>query len=923
MTDTFASSYILTKLRIPAIQPRSIPRPQLTELLTRESGRGFVLVSAPAGYGKTSLLSEWARFLVNHGTAVAWYAIDPGDDAAATFGAYLVAGLIQTLGITPELERAGQLLRSSAEVDLQVILPAVINTITLSESKTVLILDDYHLVSSPAIHTAVAFLLEHLPENMCIALGSRSDPPLPLARLRARGQMFEMRAADLRFTASETARFLNEVMQLDLAPEMVGALGARSEGWAAGLQLAALSLAGREDKESFLASFGGSHRYLVEYLLEEVVNRQPGEVSVFLLETSILERMCAPLCDAILGLDAQSEAILEQIERLNLFVVRLDDQAYWYRYHHLFRDFLQTHLQKTQSDRLSALHRAACEWLAPQGFLREAARHAFQTQDWEYVAAFVEEHTFTMIVHSDIATIYEWCAAFPEEVLRKHPLLNIQYCLALAYSFRRQNREKVEARLGEVDRIIAELENRQLAGELFELAAVVRTFLAMAPDATADAQELLDLTKVILDHYPEGNPGQFSGLLLTGYAHLALLDVSAAEQVLNTARQIALRERLYFGYVEASFHLARLAHTQGNLSRAADFCRQSRAEMEGLLEHAAQELPALGCLDIAQGCVLLEQNKLDEADRYLLQGLQQIGWKMNPYYLLTALVALARLREVQGRLKEANEYLTRLEETWPDTAFCTSALNILIALRAEPDDPQASARASAWLSKYSDLQDEGLPMPGIGPYGATEAFYWTDLASIRFQIATGEARTALSKIERRLDNAISHNLSTRVIELSLLEALAAAAEGDEGRSLGAIERALELGEAESYLRIFDQGLDLTRLLVQASRRSKHHRYLEKILDAVGRPESALPADHGPTGQFFEATGLGWMEPLSQREMEVLHLIALGASNQDIAEKLVLTVGTVKSHINHLLRKLEARNRTEAVARARQLGWLDL
>jgi LuxR family transcriptional regulator, maltose regulon positive regulatory protein len=923
MADPYALSYILTKLRIPAVQPRAILRPHLIELLSEESGRGFILVSAPAGYGKTTLLGEWARSLGHHDTVVVWFAIDPGDDAPSSFGAYLVAGLIETLGSTPELEHAAQLLRTSAEVDLQVILPAVINTLTLSERKCVLMLDDYHLVSSPAIHTAVAFLLEHLPNNLRIAIGSRSDPPLPLARLRAGGQMLELRAANLRFTLDETTRFLNEVMQLDLPPEMITTLRARSEGWAAGLHLAALSLTGREDKESFLESFDGSHRYLVEYLLEEVVDRQPEEVRRFLLGTSILERISAPLCEAILGPSSHSEAILAHIERANLFVVHLDDQGYWYRYHHLFRDFLQARLQKIQPDHLSALHRAASEWLATHGALREAARHVFQTRDWEYAAAFVEEHSFTMIVHSDIATIYEWCSTFPDEVLLKHPMLNIQYCLALAYSFRQQNREKVESRLRQVDQLIAGLKDRQLARELYELAAVVRTFLAMIPDATADAQELLDLANVIRGHYPDGNPGQFSGLLLTGYAYMALLDVYNAEQVLDTARQIALHEHLFFGYVEASFHLARLAHTQGNLRRAADICRLGRSEMEEQLDHAEQELPALGCLDIALGCVLLEQDQLEGAEECLLHGLELIGRQVNLYYLMTALIGLARLREVQGRPGEAKEYLARLEEAWPDLAFCTSALAIQIALRAAPGDPQALANGSAWLKDHSNFRDEDMPMPGAGPYGAAEAFYWADLASIRLQIATGDARQALSMIKHRLDIAEGLKLTTRVIELSLLEALAAAVEGDEGRAKEVIGRALGLGEEQSYVRIFDQGPEITRLVGQAAQRGNYSGYAVRLLEAIRSSQSAPFEDQRLPERLYEAPGYGWVETLSQRELEVLRLIALGASNQDIAEQLVITVGTVKSHINHLLRKLNAQNRTEAVARARLLGWLDL
>ena len=518
------SPLILTKLRVPTVRPRLIPRARLVEHLSLDTRACLTLVVAPAGYGKSTLLAEWAQLLRQNGQAVAWYALDSSDDDPLPFGSYLVASLAQALGPASGLAELAQRLRSSPELDLQRLLPPVINAVVASERECVLILDDYHLISAPAIHSALAFLLERLPENMRVVIGSRSDPPLPLARLRARGQLLELRTADMRFTEAETERFLNSVMQLDLPQESVSLLEERTEGWVAGLQLAALSLASRADKTSLIASFTGSHRYLVEYLLEEVVNRQPAEVQAFLLATSILDRMCAPLCDAMLGGVPGSEAILAGLEQANLFVVALDDQDYWFRYHHLFGDFLQNRLRKVQPERIPALHRAASEWLAANQFLREAARHAFQTLDWEYAAAFVEQNSFTMIIHSEISTIYEWCSAFPEEVMRRHPLLCIHQCWAWVFSFRSQNRERVEQRLQQAEQVMATMPDRQLARQLAENAAVVRTFLSMVPDPTADPRQQLALAQATLHTYPEEYAGQFSSLLTIGYAQLALHD---------------------------------------------------------------------------------------------------------------------------------------------------------------------------------------------------------------------------------------------------------------------------------------------------------------------------------------------------------------------------------------------------------------
>ncbi len=910
-----ASPLVLTKLRLPAGRPRIISRVHLLDLLAPEFGASLILVCAPAGYGKTTLLTEWAQSLMKNGTAVAWYALDQSDDDPIPFMSYLVTAFIQALGPIPDLVQIAQLLRSSPEMDLQRILPIIINAITLSGRDCVLFLDDYHLISAPAIHSAIAYILERLPENLHIVIGSRSDPPLPLARLRARQQLAEIRTGSLRFRPDEATQFLNEIMQLRLSPDQIIALEERTEGWVAGLQLVALSLSGRADKEQVIASFSGSHRFLVDYLMDEVVNRQRPEVQSFLLSTSILERLCAPLCDALPDATPHSEAILKLLEQANLFVVALDDQGNWFRYHHLFRDFLQTRLNKTQPERINRLHRAACEWLAAHAYLREAASHAFQTRDWEYAAAFVEQHSFDLIIHSDISTMYEWGAAFPEGVMQTRPLLSLQQCLALAYSFRRKNRLRIETRLQQVDQLILTMEDKQQVDGLVDLAAVVRTFQAFAPDLAADPRELLSLAQHMLNNYSEADPARFSGLLMTGYAYLALLDPQGADHALETARQIALRERLYFGIVESTFHLARLAHSQGQLRRAVEISRQGQADIATILVHPEQELPALGCLEVALGCVLLEQDCLEEAEGYLRRGLDLMGGGMNPYYLMTAYVALFRLCEIQDRQQEVFKPLDHLEAAWPDISFCTRGLRVGYLLRSAPKDQKSLAEAAAWCQENSSSLEENVNLPGLGPFGAGEAYYLANLTWIRAQIAFGKAQTVTSYLVRQLDLASAAGLANRVIELSLLEAQAWWAEGEDQLALAALERALAVAQPAGYLRIFDQGADLTQALIEAARRGVFKEYIERILASIRRPK-AYKLERGGAAK----TPYG--QSLSERELDVLRLIAQGATNQEVAEQLVITVGTVKSHINHILGKLDAHNRTEAVAHARSLGLIE-
>ena len=921
--DTTISPLVLTKLRIPALRKRVVARKRLVECFGQDRGKRFTLVCAPAGYGKTTLLIEWTQSLLQDGCAVAWYALDPGDDDGIPFGAYLVAGLAQALGLDSGLDSIAQRLRTSPEVDLSQVLQSVINAVMLSSRECVLVLDDYHLITSPAIHSAVTFLLEHLPENMRVVIGSRSDPPLPLARMRVRGHLLEIRMADLRFTEDETALFLNEVMGLDLTPQGVSVLEKRTEGWVAGLQLAALSLSGRSDRERFIESFAGSHRYLVEYLLEEVINRQPEEVRSFLLATSVLERMSAPLCDAILGEGTCSETILERLDQENLFMIALDEEGRWYRYHHLFRDFLLTRLHRQKPDCAVIWHRAASEWFAANHLLREAAQHALQTGDWEYAAAFVERHSFTMIVHGEISTIYEWCSAFPEEVMQMHPMLCILQCWALVLSFRRQNRPRVEQRLRQAGQAIARIEDQQLVGELEEHAAIVRTFLAMAPDPTVDPEALLTQSRDMLAAYPEGDAGRFSALLTGSYAHMALNDLQSAARILETARQTALNNGLYFGVVESTFHLSRVLYFQGHLRQSAEVCRQGRVELAAQLDHPEQALPALGGLDIALGCVLLEQDQLDQAEIRLLRGLELVGLGTTPYYLMTAYVALARLYEIRGRSEDALRYLNRLEETWPDIAFCTEGLRVSLTLRTAPADAAALADAAAWCNKYSGLLVDEMPSPGMGPFGAAEAFYLAQLARVRAQTALGNLEEAGAIIYRLLKPALANGLVNRVIELSLLEAHAAQVGQDDRRARSALERALAAAQPEGYLRVFDQGSSLTQLLARVAAAGVYRDYVGRILAATGAQDQAALRAPGRAAGNRSSSELGVIESLSERELEVLDLIAKGATNQAIAEQLVITVGTVKSHINHILRKLDAHNRTEAVARARKLGWIKI
>ncbi len=652
----------------------------------------------------------------------------------------------------------------------------------------------------------------------------------------------------------------------------------------------------------------------------------------FLLYTSILERLSAPLCDAILK-RADSTTLLDQLEQANLFLTALTDEttfgadAGWYRYHPLFRDFLHTWLSRTQPERASALHRAAAGWFAEHGSLSEAADHAFRCGDWAFAADFVEQHSFALIVQSEIATIYEWCAAFPEAVLRSRPTLCVFQALALSYRFQGKQRSRVVARLQHATEALVALPSPDKKLAVDWLSAVVQTFLAMIPDPHTDAHRQLELAQVRLHGCPPGDPSRFPWLLIAGYAYLALTQPQAAKAAFEQALPLARQSGLYFGMVEVTFHLARLSYSQGQLDSTLEICQKMQEELAALLQPSGLALPALGCLEVAAGCVLLEQDHLEEAEQRLRQGLDRMGWGMNPYYLMTAYLALVRLYEIQGRWAESSACLDQLDRLWPDIQLITQGYRMQAELRSHRDDPNVVERARDWMRRYRSSMGEHFPASGLGPIGSAEAYYQANLIWVRMQIVFNQNQQTpihldlQENLEFQVQHAHENGLVGREIELILLQAQMAYQQGNEEQALAALEQALNTHRPAGYVRVFDQSTMLDHLLQLVKKRGICPTDVDEILSAIrstrGREvETAFSAE--PMRESFKGMETGEMvEPLSDRELEVLHMIASGATNQAIAERFVITVGTVKSHIHHIFGKLDARNRTDAVAQARK------
>ncbi len=880
-----------TKLYVPAPRPQVVLRPRLAERLSEGLHRKLTLISAPAGFGKTTLVSDW---VARCGRPVAWLSLDEADNDPTRFLTYLVAALQTiTAGVGEGVLR---MLQSPGPPPAEAMLTALINEITTIRERFVLVLDDYHLIDAKPVHTALNQLLGHLPPQMHLVIATRKDPDLPLAQLRVRDQVTELRGTDLRFTRAEAAGFLTEVMGLGLSAEEVAALEVRTEGWIAGLQLAAISLRGYKETTSFIRSFTGSHRFVMDYLVEEVLNQQPIHVQTFLLRTSILDRMCGPLCDAVLLTSSPAgQATLEELERANLLLVPLDGNREWYRYHHLFAEALQARLRKEWPDQVASLHLRACEWYEQHDFRSDAIRHALAAADFERAADLIELYRLAYgRTYFGSATWLGWVEALPEEVVRARPRLCVGFAWELLFA---GQLEAAEARMRDADRLLepkADLldptdESRPLRASL----AIARAFHAQA---LGDAAGTVTHARRALTLISEANHhvrGLASSLL--GLACLTQGELEAAhDHMADGMASLRLTGNLLYA-ISGTHVMADIRIAQGRLYDAA------RIFEEALQLVMAQGEPVLqGTADLHLGLSRLhiEWGDLQAARRHLERG-RELGERgALPEWPASLYLAYARMNEASGDLDGALELLDKAERL----AYRNPVPEV---------SPVAAWKARLWVRQgrlpeaLGWAQRRGLSAGDTPSY--LREFEHVTLARVllacyRRDGAGRDLRDALGLLDRLLKAAEEGGRIGSVIEILVLHSLAHEAQGDIPRALAPLERALSLAEPAGYARVFiSEGMPMAGLLTRMKPRSAQ---VHKLLSAFGAqaPQRLL-------------------EPLSQRELEVLHLIEQGLSNQEIAERLFLTVSTVKGHNLRIFGKLQVQRRTEAVARARELGLL--
>jgi LuxR family maltose regulon positive regulatory protein len=888
-----------TKLHLPRPRAQLVPRSQLVERLQQGVAGALTLVSAPAGFGKTTLLAQWRA---STRTPVAWLSLEPEDNEPTRFLTYLIAAL-QTLD--PHLgARARALLSPPQPAELEIVLTVLVNDLMRGPGEAfALVLDDYHVVDAAPIHQALTYLVEHLPSQMHLIIATRSDPPLPLARLRARGQLTELRAAELRFGAAEAGAFLEEVMGLHLAQEDVITLQTRTEGWVAGLQLAALSLQGRANPSDVLSAFTGSHRFVLDYLSEEVLSRQPTAVQTFLLSTSVLSRLSGSLCDAVTG-QQESQALLEALERANLFVAALDDERGWYRYHHLFADLLRSRLHQAMPTLVPDLHRRASTWYEQHDLVGDALHHARLAPDLDRAMRLVEQYTHELVFRGQAHTVLSWLASLQDELVRTHPRLCLSQALLLLFS---GQLGEALLRLQEAEQSVSHLTPADEAQVFLNQVATVQAYLLFFQ---GDLAHSVALAQQASDQLAE-RPVQVRDATDLIAAHRGLLsgDVRRVEEQRVTRLPSALSVGRDVFAMEVFVHLtsillhARLLRLQGRLRQAAatyEQMAQFQGEHEGALLHPGY------CFGLGELCY--EWNDLDAAEHLLEQGREVLG---GPLTLAADAIAqgyasLARLHQARNNNTGALAIVEAFATLAFARQFAPAPLAFVGAVRAQLELMRGHLAAAVRWAEASGLSASDDPC-----YPREQEY----LTFARVRIAQGRASPtgpflveALHLLERRRSDAEEKARLGSVLEILLLQALAFSALGKGTAALPVLERALTLAEPQGYIRLFvDEGEPMVALLRQAYAQGIAPDYVATLLAAAGAPKLPAPS---PADSL--------LEPLTEREREILRLLVAGLSNAAMARELVITLGTVKSHVNHIYGKLGVQSRSQAIARAHSL-----
>ncbi|HEX9117899.1 MAG TPA: LuxR C-terminal-related transcriptional regulator [Anaerolineae bacterium] len=915
---------LATKLFARPARARVVARPRLTRLLDEGRSASLILVSAPAGFGKTTLITDW---LGQRSQNACWLSLDAADNDPARFLSYLIGALQRCApGVGEDL--AG-LLRSPEPPSAEDILAGLVNELAAVLADLILVLDDYHVITSPAVNAALTFLLENLPPNLHLVISSRADPPIPIARLRSRAQVVEVRTDELRFTPDEAAAFLGDTMGLRLSPKEVAALDERAEGWVAGLQMAALSMRGREDVDGFIQAFAGTNSFILDFLVEEVLSREPEEVQSFLLQTAILSRLSGPLCDAVAG-RADGQQMLERLEKRNLFLVPLDDDRGWYRYHHLFADLLQARLRQAGPQQVARLLSRAADWCEENGQVAEAVSYALAARDGQRAARLVAHCWVSVANNGEVETAWSWLEALPEEVVRNSAALSIACCWVL---WLKGQMGLIKPHLADAEAVLRRGAGPEEAGAgeyaagLPIMVATLRSIVARYDDdPPASCRYAEQALALVPEDLPAQIDAQMRGLIFLALG-AAYDGTGQLERAVAAYRETIRWNRLGknpSGVAGMASRLMGVLRLLGRLREADEACREAMRFIE---DQGMGRLPVVGLLHLMIAEILLERNELEAAERHLARGNELARRSGRFDAVRNAAPALARLRLARG-----------------DASGALAAIREAEAAREDPPSPLAMAGLFALearvlvrqgaLAEAVDCVEEARRLAGQDRGQVGEAVV---LAGARVQAATARPDEAVTELTRLLDAAEADGRLGSALELRILRSLAYRRQGEAREAEADLRAALALAEPEGYLRIFaDEGepvADLLRKLAalpsRTGERDGHSAaYLATLLAAFDKaaggpsPVRTGPTDSGRVGRgapLGEAPAL--IEPLSERELEVLRLMAEGLTNEQIAGRLIIALGTAKAHVHNISAKLGAQNRAHAVARAKELGLL--
>jgi LuxR family maltose regulon positive regulatory protein len=899
---------LATKLFIPPPPFKIVTRSRLINQLNDglSAGCKLTLISAPAGFGKSTLASEW---IMSCGRSAAWLSLDENDNEPVGFLIFLINAL-QT--ISPNLGTGMlDLLQASQTPDIDPFLTTLLNEITTIPNNFILVLDDYHLTDTKSIDDALTFLIEHLPPQMHLVITTREDPALPIPRLRARNQLIEIRAADLRFNPSEAKEFLNQVMNLDLSVEDVAALETRTEGWIAGLQLAALSMKGQEDVHGFIQAFAGDHRYIMDYLVEEVLRRQPESIRNFLLQTSILDRLNGSLCDAVTK-QLEGKSQLEQLQRGNLFLSRLDDKRDWYRFHHLFADVLRMHLMTEQSDLVPVLHARASEWYEKNNLTADAIRHALAGKDFERAAELIERALPVMRQTRQEATLLGWLKALPDEVFKHRHVLNVNYAGTLLQN---GQFDGVEARLRDIEQWLATPEDVRIPAvyveeeEFQRLPSAVAMYHAAIALAQSDVVNTMKYASKVLelaredDDFPRGAASSLLGL-----ASWTSGDLETAYQMFSNGMAHLQKVGFVSDVIGGSVTLADIRITQGRLREAMGIYER------GLRLAAKQGSPVLrGAADMHVGIsgLCYERNELNTAEQHLLKSkeLGELnGLPKNPYRWR---VAMASIKETQGDFAAAIQLLDEAESLF--MSDFSPNVRPIPALKTRVWIKQGELEKALDWARERKLSIEEDPS------------YLREFEQITFArilLSQGDYKDsllhdAIGYLERLLKAAESGGRNGSAIEILILQALAYHVQEDMPAALSSLDRVLRLAEPEGYVRMFvDEGTAMEALLRKAVASRLLPDYTGKLLSAFEAERKGIGEETPPSAAPVSGS---LIEPLSQRELDILRLFKTELSGPEIAQELVIALSTVRTHTKSIYNKLNVNSRRAAVKRAIELG----